>query len=92
MLNQAITGNQPKHTLYQTSPWEICLIYIYIYLYIYIFGNPQSSFENEGKPFTHVQKFVGAEDNAPVGGLLQLWQAFTAVTSLTCSCGQKHKL
>ena len=54
-----------------------------------ILGNPHSSFQNVRKPvYTWMQKSAGAKVAAAVAGLLQLWHAFTAVTSLTYSSGQ----
>ena len=75
----------PNHHSESTAPWEI-YAYIIIYLEIYI-----SIGKREKTVYTWMQKLVGGKDSAAVTGLLQLWHAFTTVTSPTCSCATKNR-
>ena len=74
MLNQVLTANQRAYTHYPLFPLRTMLL---------ILGNPHSSCHNDRKTSTQMQNLVRAKNSATVSGLLQLWHACTAVTSLT---------
>ena len=75
-----LSDAQPSHHWKSTGVYPLSTFALRTMLVI--LGNAHSSCHNKRKTSTQVQNRVRAKNNATVGGLLQLWHACTAVTSL----------